>query len=83
VNGRVKQRCPTLTATAQRARTFPASGSGTQDDAATITWWPGEQRLYYLYLHLSRYFDVTLLAPNMSHLPTEVIVRASTGRIEN
>ena len=40
----------------------------------------GEQRLYYLYLHLSRYFDITLLAPNWSHLPTEVVTHGPSFR---
>src|SRR5262249_32916534 len=38
----------------------------------------GEQRLYYLYYHLSRYFDITLLAPTYSTAPLEVGTHAPT-----
>ena len=40
----------------------------------------GEQRYYYLYLHLSRHFDITLLSPTYSTFPPEVVTYSPTFR---
>ena len=40
----------------------------------------GEQRYYYLYRYLSRYYDVTLLSPTYSHHAFEVVTFSSSFR---
>src|SRR5713101_7957761 len=40
----------------------------------------GEQRYYYLYHHLSRHFDITLLSPTYSPYPPEVVNHSPTIR---
>jgi glycosyltransferase involved in cell wall biosynthesis len=40
----------------------------------------GEQRLYYLYNHLSRHFDVTLLSPTYTTHVSEIVTHSATFR---
>jgi glycosyltransferase involved in cell wall biosynthesis len=40
----------------------------------------GEQRLYYLYSHLSGHFDVTLLSPTYSTHVSEIVTHSATFR---